>query len=71
MAEWQSVTLVVNTGSGNANVSSTLTTSSLTDGQQSIQNSIRNGGFWIQNTAAGLIHNQFIPATAILAVTIT
>ena len=68
---WSNVTLVVNTGGANANVSYTLNTSDYQDGVATIQNSMKSGGFWIQNTAAGIVYNQFIPSTAIVSVTLT
>ncbi len=71
MATWQNVTLVVNQGGSNTNVSYTLTTTSYREGVDAIQNGVKSGGFWIQNTAGGAVYNQFIPSTSIVAITLT
>ena len=68
---FSTVTLVVNSGGANTNVSYTLSTSDYQEGVAAIQNSMKSGGFWIQNTAAGVVFNQFIPSTAIVSVTLT
>lgn len=64
-------TLVVSTGGSVTNVSYALQTSSYPDAVLAVQNGMKNGGFWIQNTAAGIVYNQFIPSTAIVSVTLT
>jgi len=66
MSSWTNVTAALVNGS---NVSTTLTTSSFADAQSQVT-AMRLRGFWVVNTAAGIIYNQYIPSTAILSLTV-
>jgi hypothetical protein len=58
-------------GSGNVNVTYTLTTANLSDAQQWVQNMIKFGGFWAPMTNASGTFQVFYPATSVLYLTVS
>ena len=56
--------------SGQPNVTSTLTTSDCPSATAAAQLIAKNGGYWTNSTSSGL-NDRFIPASAILYVTVS
>lgn len=67
---FSTVQMTLNT-SGLPNVSATLTTSDYQDAVLQVQNALKSGGGLWTNTSVGGPLNQFVPATAILYVTVS
>jgi hypothetical protein len=63
---WSNVTATL---IGGSNVSTTLTTTNWPDAMSQVT-AMGLRGFWIANAAAGIVYNQYIPATAILSLTV-
>jgi hypothetical protein len=66
---WSNIQATLNC-SGFPNVSTTLTTQDYPDVLSAAQNIAQRGGFWT-NTSVGGPLNQFVPASAILYLTIS
>jgi hypothetical protein len=66
---WSNIQATLNY-SGQPNVSTTLTTQDYPDAISAAQNVIARNGFWT-NTSVGGPLNQFVPASAILFLTIS
>lgn len=66
---WSNIQATLNC-SGQPNVSYTITTTDYSDAVSTAQNVIARNGFWT-NTSVGGPLNQFVPASAILFLTIS